>query len=203
MNQYPLFLALVAGVMLIPGPDTLVVLRTAMAGGTRAGVWAAAGSAVGNTLWGVATVLGVTAVLTMSPAAFGTMKLAGAAYLAVLGFRAALSSRRSTPLVEAGDSATGGAAAAFRSGLACDLANVKVGLFWTALVPQFLAAEHDALLPAAMVSTVGVMAFGWLAGYAVIAARMRPALARPRVARAVHGSVAVVFLSLSAEMLLV
>ena len=45
----------------------LVVLRTALGGGTRTGAWAAVGSATGN-LRGPATVLGVTAVVAASPA---------------------------------------------------------------------------------------------------------------------------------------
>ena len=47
-------------------------------------------------------------------------------------------------------------AAAFRRGLASDLLNVKVGLFWTALVPQFVSADSSALLPPAMVARDGL-----------------------------------------------
>ena len=46
---------------------------------------------------------------------------------------------------------------AFRRGLASDLLNVKVGLFWTALVPQFVGAESSALLPVAMVDHVAAV----------------------------------------------
>ena len=35
----------------------------------------------------------------------------------------------------------GSRAKAFRRGVASDLLNVKVGLFWTALVPQFVSAD--------------------------------------------------------------
>src|SRR4051795_1818014 len=88
MSQYLSFLAVMSMALVVPGPDTLVVLRTALGGGPRAGVWAAAGSAAGLLAWGTATVLGLTALLTVSPTAFGVVKLAGAAYLAFLGLQA-------------------------------------------------------------------------------------------------------------------
>ena len=52
MEPFLSFLAVATVAMLVPGPDTFVVLRTALADGPRAGRWAAAGSALGNVLWG-------------------------------------------------------------------------------------------------------------------------------------------------------
>jgi threonine/homoserine/homoserine lactone efflux protein len=46
---------------------------------------------------------------------------------------------------------------------------VKVGLFWTALAPQFLGGG----LGPAMVVTAAVLAFVWLSGYALLAGRLR------------------------------
>lgn len=161
MGQYLSFLTVATMAMLVPGPDTLVVLRTSLGGGARAGVWAAAGSAVGLLAWGSATVVGLTTLLTASPQAFTLVKLAGAAYLAWLGLQA----------LRAG-SMTAGAAlhgAAFRRGLLSDLANVKVALFWTALAPQFLQGGSAP----AMVVSAAALAFVWLSGYALLARRLR------------------------------
>ena len=88
MHAFLSFLAVAAVAMVVPGPDTFVVLRTSLADGPRAGTWAAAGSAAGNLVWGATSVLGVAALLAASAAAFSTLKLAGAAYLAVLGVQA-------------------------------------------------------------------------------------------------------------------
>ena|SRR5215216_4152615 len=94
MSNYLTFVGVAAATVAMPGPDMLVVLRTALTGGTRAGVWAAAGSAVGNTVWGAATVLGATALLAASPGVFTAVKLAGAAYLGWLGAQALVAARR-------------------------------------------------------------------------------------------------------------
>lgn len=201
MSSYLAFLATATGAVLMPGPDMLVVVRTALTGGTRAGAWAAAGSAVGNVLWGAATVAGATALLTMSATAFGALKLAGAAYLAALGVQALLAARRGELLSSEQEGATPlRSAQAFRRGLASDLANVKVGLFWTALVPQFMPESGGALMPAAMVVTMAGLAFAALAGFALVAGRLRAALARPRVSRAVNGAVGGVLVALAAKL---
>jgi threonine/homoserine/homoserine lactone efflux protein len=195
------FLAVAGVVLLIPGPDTFVVLRTALADGPRAGTWAAAGSGVGNLLWGAASVLGVAAVLAASAGAFATLKLAGAAYLVYLGAMALQAAVRGDGLATA-DSARGALtrAAALRRGLASDLLNVKVGLFWTALMPQFVGAHSGPLLPAAMVGAMGAMVFGWLAAYAHLAARLSATLQHRGSARVVNGTVGAFLVALGARL---
>src|SRR5215207_9086706 len=184
MHAFLSFLAVSAVAMVVPSPDTFVVLRTSLADGPRAGTWAAAGSAAGNLVWGSTSVLGVAALLAASATAFSTLKLAGAAYLAVLGVQALLAAARGDAL--AGGDAEQDAlspAVAFRRGLVSDLLNVKAGLFWTALVPQFLAPGAGALLPVAMVTAMSALVFAWLTGYAHLAARLSRTLRRRRSAR--------------------
>ena len=201
MEPFLSFLAVAAVAMLVPGPDTFVVLRTALADGPRAGRWAAAGSALGNVLWGVASVVGVAGLLAASSSAFAVVKLAGAAYLMVLGLQALRAAARGESLVAEGEGqARASVAVAFRRGLASDLLNVKVGLFWTALVPQFVGAGSSALLPAAMVATMGSLVFAWLAAYAYLAARMSRRLARPRSAALLNGTVGTVLVALGARL---
>jgi threonine/homoserine/homoserine lactone efflux protein len=201
MTTYLAFLATATVAVLMPGPDMLVVLRTALTGGPRAGAWAAAGSALGNLVWGTATVLGATALLTASASAFTALKLAGAVYLVWLGAQALLAARRGDLLADEREpTARSGAGRAFRTGLASDLANVKVGLFWTALVPQFLPPDSGALLPAAMVATMAALVFTGLAGYALLATRLRSALGRPRVSRAVNATIGTLLGALAAKL---
>jgi threonine/homoserine/homoserine lactone efflux protein len=204
MEPFAAFLALAVVALLVPGPDTLVVLRTAVCDGPRAGRWAAAGAGAGNVVWGVGSAVGVAGVIAAWGSAFAVLKLAGAAYLAVLGAQALLAAARGKPLVagDGGASRAASAATAFRRGLGSDLLNVKVGLFWTALVPQFSGPEASALLPAAMVATMGALAFAWLSAYAHLAARLRGALARPRYARALNTTAGVVFAGLGARLAL-
>jgi threonine/homoserine/homoserine lactone efflux protein len=195
------FLAVAAVAMLVPGPDTFVVLRTTLADGRSAGTWAAAGSAVGNVVWGAASAVGVAGLLAASGTAFAALKLVGAAYLVFVGVQALRAAVRGEPLAKDGSGhEPASARLAFRRGLASDLLNVKVGLFWTALVPQFVTAETSALLPVAMLAVMGSLVFVWLAAYAQLAGRLTTTLKRRGSARAVNGTVGAAFLALGARL---
>lgn len=196
MDAYLTFVALAAVGLLVPGPDTFVVLRTSVAAGAGAGTLAAAGSASGNLVWGSASAVGVTSLLAASDTAFTTLKLAGAAYLVVLGVQSLLAAKRGDRLVPAeGPTDTRGA---FRRGLVSDLLNVKVGLFWTALLPQFVGQDSGALMPVAMTLTFAAMVFGWLTGYAHLAARLSEVLRGRRSSRVLNGTVGAVLVTLGA-----
>jgi threonine/homoserine/homoserine lactone efflux protein len=203
MQSFISFLAVAVFAAVIPGPDSFVVLRTALADGPRAGTWAAAGSAAGNMLWGAASALGIAAVLAASATAFSTVKLLGAAYLVVIGVQALRAARRGDSLA-AGASERGALSrsAAFRRGLASDLLNVKVGLFWTALVPQFVGAESSPLLPVAMVAAMASIVFTWLTAYAHLAARLSGTLRRRRSSQAVNGTVGTILVALGGRLAL-
>jgi threonine/homoserine/homoserine lactone efflux protein len=203
MHAFVSFLAVAAIAAVMPGPDSFVVLRTALANGPRAGTWAAAGSAAGNMLWGAASALGIAAVLAASATAFSTVKLLGAAYLLVIGVQALRAARRGDSLAsDAIERSELSRSAAFRRGLASDLLNVKVGLFWTALVPQFVGAESSALLPVAMVAAMAAIVFAWLTAYAHLAARLSRTLRRRRSSQAVNGTVGTVLVALGGRLAL-
>ena len=204
MQTFASFLAVAAIAAVIPGPDTFVVLRTALADGPRAGTFAAGGSAAGNVLWGAASALGVAAVLAASATAFSVVKLAGAAYLLVIGVQALRAARRGDSLAsDCGERGDLSRSTAFRRGLASDLLNVKVGLFWTALVPQFVAADSSALLPVAMVGAMASIVFAWLTAYAHLAGRLSRTLKRRRSSQAVNGTVGTVLVALGSRLALV
>ena len=146
-----------------PGPDFVIVTRNAMLSGRRAGTACAAGIAVGVFTWAVVTALGIAGLLAASAVAFTVVKLAGAAYLVLLGARALLAARRGgyEPAPPAPGRAAGGLAA-FRQGLVTNLLNPKVAVFFTALLPQFLptsATAADQLLLAGVAATVSLVWF--------------------------------------------
>ncbi|WP_030019426.1 LysE family translocator [Streptomyces monomycini] len=199
-------------VTMAPGPDTLLVLRNCLRGGRRAGAASAFGAAAGSLAWAVAAAAGLAAALQRWDAAFMAVRLVGAAYLAVLGAQALWAYRRAaagatgaageaggqamtdaTDATDAMDNAdaanTTGAAAvrpaqAFRQGLYSCLLNPKVGIFFVAVVPQFLPQGHSVLGTTLLFGVIdAVIAAGWLLLVAVGAGRLLRWLRRPRVHR--------------------
>ena len=181
------FAGLCALLAVAPGPDTFLALRCAL-GGARAGVAAALGSGIGSLLWALAVACGVAVLLEESATAYRVVKVVGGLYLLWLGASALLRSRRSAGVAGAGEPVRPsglGAGAALRAGVLSTATNPKVGLFFLAVVPQFLPADGAAFATTMLLGAVdAVVGTAWLSLLAVLAARAVAWLRRPRVARA-------------------
>lgn len=154
LTNYLLFLPAVLVITLLSGPDFAIVVKTALLSGRRQALACVLGINCGVAVHTIAAILGISAVIAGSAELFAVLKWAGAAYLFYLGLRSLLASRRheshedGAP-IEAAAAALQNAkaetpAAAFRSGLFCNLLNPKVVLFVLTFFPQFM----DAALPA-------------------------------------------------------
>jgi threonine/homoserine/homoserine lactone efflux protein len=184
MGQLAAFLGIAALVIVTPGQDTALTIRNTLLGGRRPGVFTALGVAAGQAVWTVAAAAGVTALVLASERAFDTLRLAGAAYLVVLGLQALLSALRgepaARPAVRPGTLAPG---RALRQGLVSNIANPKMAVFFTSLLPQFA----DSFAPMLALGLVFcTLTLGWLSAYAAAVARAGDVLRRPRVRRALE-----------------
>ncbi len=79
-------------IVLLPGPDTLVVVRNILFGGRRQGALTAMGNVCGLALWVCVATFGLAAALRASQMGYDVLRIAGATYLVWLGV-AALRSR--------------------------------------------------------------------------------------------------------------
>ena len=132
--------ALLAGVLtIIPGMNTTLVLRSALTQSRGYAYVTALGIATGTLIWGVAAALGAAALLAASEVAFTALKLVGAAYLIYVGVTMIVASfRRVEVFTEAQVKPSASLWTAFGRGLLTDLLNPKVGVFYMALIPQFI-----------------------------------------------------------------
>ncbi|HEX3618137.1 MAG TPA: LysE family translocator [Solirubrobacteraceae bacterium] len=177
------FVGIVVAIVLLPGPDTAVVTKNALIHGREAALGSAIGTNVGVAVWTLATALGVAAVLRSSATVYDALKLLGALYLVWIGIRTLWDSRRGR-----GDGAQSAAARSidgrggFRQGLITDLANPKVGIFFTSLLPQFVSPHGSALLQMLILGGIYIaFSLAWMCGYALLAVRLSHLLSRPRV----------------------
>src|SRR3954462_15015043 len=136
------FAAAAALLSITPGLDTALVLRTAAAEGRRRALQAALGIAAGCLVWGLATALGLGALLAASKAAYTVLKWAGAAYLVWLGINLILKPRERFELAAA-DQARAGQRSWLLRGFLTNILNPKVGVFYVSFLPQFVPAGFD------------------------------------------------------------
>jgi RhtB (resistance to homoserine/threonine) family protein len=179
------FVGVAAIVIVIPGPDTAVVTKNVLLHGRRAALGTSLGVSAGLSVWTVAAAVGVASVVRASAVAFTVLKVVGALYLVWLGvqaLRAASHAGDDDHTAETGSRRTMTVLGGFRQGFLSDLANPKIGIFFTSLLPQFVASGRPVLLPFLLLGAIFVlMTVLWLCAYCVVAARAARTLQRPRV----------------------
>ena len=181
--------ALVAlALTLTPGLDTALVLRAALTRSRRDAAATAAGIVGGLFVWGAAAAVGISALLTASQVAYDVLRWAGAAYLAWFGLRLLIRAVRGAAGQEAAGAADGSAWRAARQGLATNLLNPKVGVFYVALLPQFLPSGSDPLAVGLLLAGVhGLFSVVWFALLILLASALAGRLRRPGTVRAIDG----------------
>ncbi len=178
------YVGIVVAIVLLPGPDTAVVTKNALVHGREAALGSAIGSNVGVSIWTLATALGLAAILRSSATVYDALKLIGALYLVWIGVRTLWDSRRRGGGQD-GPARTRrvlDARGGFRQGLMTDLANPKVGIFFTSLLPQFVSPHGSPLVQMLILGAIYIaFSLVWMCGYALAAVRLSHVLSRARV----------------------
>ena len=143
MPSIEVLIAFTAAALLMnisPGPSNIYVMARAIAQGTKGGIVAALGLAVGSLVHVVATALGLSAIFAHSPTLYILVKLAGAAYLIYLGItywksnasdgNEIIHRSKEKPLLSV-----------FQQSVIVEVTNPKTALFFIALLPQFVVPE--------------------------------------------------------------
>jgi RhtB (resistance to homoserine/threonine) family protein len=200
------FVGIAALVIVAPGPDTVLVTKNALMHGRRAALGTSLGVNTGLLIWTVAAALGVAAVVRESAVAFTVLKLVGAVYLVWLGVQALRAARRHAgpePAHATRRSARVGALLGFRQGLLSNLANPKIAVFFTGLLPQFVSPRQPVLEPFLLLGGLFVlMTLVWLSGYALVAVRASALLGRPQVRATLDRVTGVVLIGLGVRLAL-
>jgi len=124
-----------------PGPSLAIVARHALAGGRRNGLATAWAHALGIGIYAFITLIGLAVLMQKSPLVFKYISLAGAAYLAYLGFNALRSKGGIAAKLEAGDYTAVSQSA--REGFLISILSPKIALFFIALFSQFVALGNS------------------------------------------------------------
>lgn len=191
-----------------PGPDVVQIIRVGSKN-RDAGMACAAGIMVGNTVWILASLLGLSALVQAFPQVLAVLQVVGGGYLLYMGVgavRAALARRGGGPGAGAPAAGTGPSAAvapsprkAFRVGVATNLSNPKALLFFGAVFAQFIRPGMGWEWMVAIAVTLVITGVAWFVGFA---AAVR-ALARPiqRYEAAIDAATGAIFIAIAAWML--
>ena len=191
------FACAAALIVLLPGPDTLVVVRNLIRGGRRSAALTVIGVLSGLAIWVTAAALGLAALLRASRDGYTALRLVGAVYLIWLGVNSLRTRARNTqPRREQTPPRARPARCSFRMPLGDSSAPAtapdwrptcsipKVGVFFVSFLPGFVPAGHavgpTSLLFGAIFVVETAMYFALLL---VLAARVTKWMSEPRVRR--------------------
>ncbi len=178
--QFGLFFAAALILAITPGPGVFYILATSIAQGPKAGVISACGIAAGTLVHVLFAVLGLSLLIASSGPAFYALKYLGAAYLFYLGIQTLC--WRATSGEQSKGVSQKPLPRVFTRAAVVNILNPKVGLFFVALLPQFIDPARGA--PALQFLLLGVLlaclAFVTDTLYALAAAKVGDRLRNPK-----------------------
>lgn len=144
--------------LLVPGPNVLAVIGTAMARGRRAGLSLATGTVAGSLGWSVLSVTGLTALMAAWGEAMTVMKVVGGLYLLWMAWGSIRAALRPPSIAEA--RAMSGQRLMLR-GLTIQATNPKAAAQWVAVTLVGVGGDAPlAVLVAFVAGAVAISAGG-------------------------------------------
>jgi threonine/homoserine/homoserine lactone efflux protein len=181
--------------VITPGATTAVVIRSALAGGTRAGIATAAGAALANSTQALAAGVGLSLLLQRWPSILFALRLGGACYLVWLAFASFRRVWRQPPASPSGVDATDvREGPAFRQGVTVNLLNPPIITFYLVL-PTFLRPSAGPAAFAVLAAIHVGMAFAVHSAWALSFARLRELFTRPTARRVLDAGAGIALLS--------
>jgi threonine/homoserine/homoserine lactone efflux protein len=126
---------------MLPGPDTLVVLRGLLRDGKQQARRTVLGVLTGLTIWATGAVVGLSALLRASHDGYNALRIVGGIYLVIVGIQS-FRSRGASAEIDAAEAGvvrrSGVIGTGYLAGLTTDLLNPKVGVFFVTFLPAFV-----------------------------------------------------------------
>ena len=178
--QFGLFFAAALILAITPGPGVFYILATSIAQGPRAGVVSACGIAAGTLVHILLAVSGLSFLIASSGLAFSSVKYLGVAYLVYLGIQTLCG--RDTSGEKLKEVSQKPLLRVFTRAASVNILNPKVGLFFVALLPQFVDPARGS--PALQFLLLGILlaclAFVTDTLYALAAGKVGERLGNPK-----------------------
>ena len=198
-TQFVSFTLVTALLVMSPGPNGVLIAKTVPTSGRAAGFANVAGFVTAFYLHGTLSILGISVILVQSAQLFMMVKIAGAAYLCWVGFKALREAWRGVKTVAevAPAKRRRPLLVAYGEGVLTNALNPKVSIFYLAAFPQFIPVGDGAITSAFMLVCVHAsINIIWFSAMIILLSRLS-GMARSgsfqRALKAVTGSVFIAF----------
>lgn len=173
MDNLLTYISIAAMMVIIPGADTMLLVKNTLSYGTRSGRFTVLGMATGLAFWTVIAVLGLAVVIAQSVVLFSTIKYLGAAYLIFLGIKSffAKSIFSLDEIQQQSNTSTSKPSnrhnvESFKQALLNNILNPKTVLVYITVMPQFINlsgnVKQQLILLAAILTFLAIIWFLFL-----------------------------------------
>nr|WP_319557050.1 LysE family translocator [uncultured Vibrio sp.] len=132
----PVYLTAVLALLMLPGPDMLLIASSSMSYGKKVGLFASLGNATSGVILTLLAAMGVSTLVAMSPVALKVLHLLGGAYLLKMGWDCMRAQASSAPEL---DQMSKMATTYYQRALMSNLLNPKALVFFVMFLPQFVS----------------------------------------------------------------
>ncbi|MEW9502439.1 LysE family translocator [Jeotgalibacillus marinus] len=198
MHDFLMFVVLSIFLVILPGPDTVLVIQGASSRGKKEGLRTVFGITTGVLVHTSAAVLGLSIIIVNSSFLFETLKFVGAVYLVYIGVSTLIASRkRKNKHYQAQKKPFKLVQSGFKKGLVTNVVNPKVAVFFLTFLPQFINVEKGSFLQfLGLGLTYCLLTFIWFCFVLYLIKFIKNWMNRPStqsVIERVSGSVLVIF----------
>ncbi|UYI49297.1 LysE family translocator [Vibrio natriegens] len=137
----PVYLTAVLALLMLPGPDMLLIASSSMSYGKKVGLFASLGNATSGVILTLLAAMGVSTLVAMSPVALKVLHLLGGAYLLKMGWDCMRAQASSAPDL---DQMSKMATTYYQRALMSNLLNPKALVFFVMFLPQFVSSNITA-----------------------------------------------------------
>jgi len=173
MNEILTFSLVALLLVISPGPNAVLIIKTVSAKGKTAAFFNILGLTVATFFHGALSILGLSALLLQSAELFLAVKVIGAVYLLFIGLKAIFQTFRKSSSISAEnntdekllDKTNRSMHTFFIEGFLTQILNPKVSMFYLAAFPQFVSFEQPSSVNAFLLVAIhAAIIFLWFSG---------------------------------------
>ena len=142
MDNLWAYITVVAVLAMMPGADSMIIMKNTLTFNSNAGRMTIAGIVLGHLFWTIIAVLGLAVVIANSIVLFSIIKYAGAAYLIYIGIKSITAGQLVSMDALKGKTERKNADPSikdtFMQGFLSNILNPKVLLLYITIMPQFM-----------------------------------------------------------------
>ncbi|GGG96754.1 LysE family translocator [Staphylococcus pragensis] len=199
------FIIITLLIIIVPGPDFLIVMKNTIHSGKLNGAMSAFGITSAHIVYSSLAVFGIIYLLTSLYYVFFIIKILGACYLIYLGIQSILSARQSMDFTSAKSGRNNVSRfTSYRQGFLSTILNPKALLYYVSVLPQFLSTGGiEVKSQIAMLSVIVILVIcGWFLFCVFVFQYIKLLFSNPKIKSIFDYAVGFILIGLSVNLLL-